>query len=292
MILPAMNSETSGGRVVRYAEAPLPTSRGDVRLFVFRERNRDFPADPADVSGANDATSGQDEHVAVIVEHVAVVVGRPEEATHPVLVRAHSECLTSEVFGSLKCDCREQLHAALDRMVDEGEGVLLYLRQEGRGIGLGNKIKAYKLQADGADTIEANHQLGFKTDLRTYDVAAGMLHDLGIRNIRLLTNNPEKVEGLENFGINVDRRESIEIAANEPLGALSANQEAADGALPRTADRRVSRPLFARRRRLGRVLDVSVRCYSVAPRARSSAAPSARRNRAASRSRLLVGPRA
>ncbi len=190
-----MKTDTSGARVVRYAEAPLPTNRGDVRVVVYRETS--------------------DGRAIESKEHVAVVIGRPEHGTSPVLVRAHSECLTSEVLGSLKCDCREQLDAALDRMVDEGEGVLLYLRQEGRGIGLGNKIRAYKLQADGADTIEANHQLGFETDLRTYDVAAGMLHDLGIARVRLMTNNPEKIQGLEEFGIQVERREPIEIEANE-----------------------------------------------------------------------------
>ena len=195
MILPAMKSETPGARVVRYAQAPLPTQRGEVRLFVYREQ--------------------LDGRISEEKEHVAVVVGRPEGKSSPILVRAHSECLTSEVFGSMKCDCREQLDAALDRMVDEGEGVLLYLRQEGRGIGLGNKIRAYRLQADGADTVEANHQLGFETDLRSYDVAAGMLHDLRVERVRLLTNNPDKIQGLERFGIAVERREAIEIEANE-----------------------------------------------------------------------------
>lgn len=195
MILPSKQDDTPGRRVLRYAQAPLPTHRGEIKLVVYREQ----------VAGR------VDDHK----EHVAVVVGHPEQSTEPVLVRAHSECLTSEVFGSLKCDCREQLDAALDQMVAEGQGVLLYLRQEGRGIGLGNKIRAYKLQADGADTIEANHQLGFETDLRRYDVAAGMLHDLGIDQVRLLTNNPEKVQGLESFGIQVLQREAIEIEANE-----------------------------------------------------------------------------
>ncbi len=198
MILPSMKPDIPRNRVVRYAEAPLPTARGDVRVFVYQE--------------VIDGKANE------LKEHVAVVVGHPESSARenkPVLVRAHSECLTSEVLGSLKCDCREQLDAALDRMIEEGEGVLLYLRQEGRGIGLGNKIRAYRLQADGADTIEANHQLGFETDLRTYDFAAGMLHDIGIHRVRLLTNNPEKVQGLEAFGIEVERRESIEIEANE-----------------------------------------------------------------------------
>ncbi len=129
-----------------------------------------------------------------------------ELAEENLLVRVHSECITSEVFGSLKCDCKLQLDAAMARMQAEGQGVLLYLRQEGRGIGLGNKIKAYALQAEGADTISANHQLGFETDLRTYDVAAGMLHDLGVKSVQLMTNNPDKVSGLEQYGVKVNRR--------------------------------------------------------------------------------------
>jgi len=195
LILPSMKPEIPGTRVIRYAEAPLPTRRGDVRLVVYREQV--------------DGRTNQDK------EHVAVIIGQPERKAASVLVRAHSECLTSEVFGSMKCDCREQLDSALDRMIEEKEGVLLYLRQEGRGIGLGNKIRAYKLQSEGADTIEANHQLGFETDYRTYDIAAGMLHDLGIERVRLLTNNPDKVQGMVSFGIEVERRESIEIAPNE-----------------------------------------------------------------------------
>lgn len=180
--------------VSRYAEAPLPTLRGDARLVVFREYAPD--------------------NALIYKEHVAYVVGEPKPDPSGVLVRVHSECLTSEVFGSLKCDCREQLNAALDRISQEEAGVLLYLRQEGRGIGLGNKVRAYALQAEGADTIEANHQLGFGTDLRSYDIAASMLRSLGLPGVRLMTNNPEKVRGLEEHGIEVLKREPIEIAAN------------------------------------------------------------------------------
>ena len=145
-------------------------------------------------------------------EHIAIVIGEPEE--EEVLCRVHSECMTSEVFGSLKCDCRDQLEQALAEMHDEGAGVLLYLRQEGRGIGLGNKIRAYALQAEGADTIQANHQLGFETDLRTYDMAAAMLKNLGIASVRLLTNNPAKILGLEENGVKVHERLQIQLKAN------------------------------------------------------------------------------
>jgi len=195
MILPSKNPPIleEGRRVIRYAKAPLPTSAGEVELVVFRE-----------------VVDGQpDPHR----EHVAVVVGDP--GAERVLARVHSECITSEVFGSLKCDCRDQLDAAVAKMHEAGAGILLYLRQEGRGIGLGNKIRAYALQAKGADTIEANHQLGFETDLRTYDIAAGMLHDLGVRSVRLMTNNPDKVQGLAEYGIDVVERLGIQLEANE-----------------------------------------------------------------------------
>ena len=127
-------------------------------------------------------------------------------------MRVHSECLTSEVFGSTKCDCREQLERAIERASEGPEGgVILYLRQEGRGIGLGNKIRAYALQAEGLDTVDANHQLGFEADLRSYDIAADMLKCLGVQGVSLMTNNPKKVAGLEAHGVKVLRREAIEI---------------------------------------------------------------------------------
>jgi GTP cyclohydrolase II len=167
------------GQIELYAEAPLPTPRGTFRSIVFLDRR----------TGA---------------EHVALVLG---ELTGSVpAVRVHSECLTSEVFGSLKCDCRAQLDRALDFVADQGRGALLYLRQEGRGIGLGNKIRAYALQAQGYDTYQANRALGFPDDLRSYDVAAEMLRLLGVPAVDLITNNPLKVKGLEEAGVQVRRR--------------------------------------------------------------------------------------
>jgi GTP cyclohydrolase II len=174
-------------RVRFYSEAPLPTDRGTFRAVVFRD----------DATGA---------------EHVAMVLG--DVAADAVPVRVHSECLTSEVLGSLKCDCRAQLDRALDLIAERGRGVLLYLRQEGRGIGLGNKIRAYALQAQGHDTYEANRLLGFPDDLRRYDVAADMLRLLGVRSIELITNNPLKLAGLTEAGVKVRGRIQLPSPAN------------------------------------------------------------------------------
>jgi 3,4-dihydroxy 2-butanone 4-phosphate synthase/GTP cyclohydrolase II len=145
--------------------------------------------------------------------HLALVMGEVA-GDAPVLVRMHSECLTGDVFQSRRCDCGEQLQKALATIQQEGRGVVVYLRQEGRGIGLHNKIRAYELQDLGQDTVEANHALGFKADLRDYGIGAQILVDLGLKNLRLLTNNPKKIVGLEGYGLHFVERVPIEIPAN------------------------------------------------------------------------------
>ena len=168
-----------------YSETNLPTIYGNFRVYVFHN-SIDYK------------------------EHLAITGGEVGEGEN-IPVRLHSECLTSEVLGSLKCDCREQLQDALKQIGREGRGIVLYLRQEGRGIGLGNKIRAYSLQEEGYDTIEANHILGFPDDLREYDVAAAMLHILGVKSVQLITNNPKKIAGLEKHKIVVNQRIPLQI---------------------------------------------------------------------------------
>src|SRR3954463_1077942 len=186
--------------LIRYAEAEIPTAHGPFRMVVYRD-----PAVAADVPAR---------------EHIAIVRG--DVSGSNVLCRVHSECWTSEVLGSLKCDCREQLEVALERVAAEGTGVVVYLRQEGRGIGLGNKVRAYALQDSGADTVEANLALGFEADARRYDLAASILADLGVRSIRLLTNNPLKVAGLRSAGVNVASRLAHWVGENQHNAAYLA----------------------------------------------------------------------
>ena len=178
--------------LVHYARARLPTVHGEFALAVYRTG--------APTGAGATALGGADE------EHVAMVMG--DVSGDGVLVRVHSSCFTGEVLGSQRCDCRAQLDAALARIAAEGRGVVVYLVQEGRGIGLGNKIRAYALQDDGVDTVDANLQLGFDADHRSYDLAAAILADLGVGTVRLMTNNPAKLAGLAAAGVRV--------AAHEP----------------------------------------------------------------------------
>ncbi len=175
--------------VERAAEAVLPTEYGEFKIVVF-----------------TNSLDGK--------EHVALVMGEitPDE---PILVRVHSECLTGDVFGSLRCDCGPQLDAALRQIAQVGKGVLVYMRQEGRGIGLINKIRAYQLQEQGLDTVEANAELGFDADLRDYGIGAQILHELGVGKMRLLTNNPRKVKGLHGHQLEIVGRSPLVIDANE-----------------------------------------------------------------------------
>ena len=193
----------------RVAQAGLPTRYGTFEMFVY-----DAP-----------------DHK----EHVALTLGAIDGGG-PVLVRAHSECLTGDVFGSSRCDCGEQLADSLRFLQERGRGVLLYLRQEGRGVGLTNKISAYALQERGLDTVEANLALGLPEDTRDYRAAADMLLDLGVRRARLLTNNPAKIEGLERYGVEVVERVPLGILPNPwNLGYLRTKREKMGHLFPEAA---------------------------------------------------------
>ncbi len=174
--------------VERQVDVALPTVYGDFQLHAYRQ-----------------TTTGE--------EHLALVKGTWDPA-EPVLVRVHSSCVTGDIFGSCRCDCGPQLHAAMERIEQEGRGVIVYMQQEGRGIGLMNKLKAYKLQEQGADTVEANLMLGFEMDARDYGVGAQILHELGVRKMRLMTNNPRKRTGLVGYGLEIVENVAIEIPSN------------------------------------------------------------------------------
>ena len=189
--------------VIRYAESEVPTEYGSVRTLVYRVGDAQPP----------------EEHIALVIGAIDQGAARAgegaDESAVAVPVRVHSECWTGEVLRSKKCDCREQLDFAMRHIAAEGRGAVVYLRQEGRGIGLGNKVRAYALQAEGADTVDANRMLGFADDERTYEVAAAILKDLGVSRVALMTNNPKKVDGLREHGIDVVTRIAVVAEPNE-----------------------------------------------------------------------------
>jgi GTP cyclohydrolase II len=192
------------------AQSDLPTRHGLFTMHVFTE---EMPGTPTK-------------------EHVAMVFGTVDGKSH-VPVRVHSECLTSEVFGSLKCDCREQLEAAMAEVAKRGGGAILYLRQEGRGIGLINKVRAYDLQSKGHDTVDANRMLGLPDDSREYSAAKAMLLHLGVESVQLMTNNPEKVRALRELGVTVENRVPVLIKPNKhSQGYLEAKRARMDHVLP------------------------------------------------------------
>ncbi len=204
------------------AEARIPTRFGDFNTVVFNYGEPDLATKAHPAIGESGLSP----------DHVALIHGNVRGKRH-VLCRVHSECLTSEVFGSLKCDCKEQLEHAQQEIVRAGEGVILYLRQEGRGIGLANKIRAYELQSSGHDTVDANRLLELPDDAREYDAAAAMLEHLGILSVRLMTNNPEKVDALRKLGVEVEERKPSHIRPNPFSKAyLEAKRRRMNHALP------------------------------------------------------------
>jgi GTP cyclohydrolase II len=215
-----MHVPVSSGAAIRpqleiVAQAPVPTEHGVFQMSVFHwdgERHPEHNLSP---------------------DHVALVMGEVRGKAG-VLVRVHSECLTSEVFGSLKCDCRQQLHAAQSEIARAGLGIILYLRQEGRGIGLSNKLRAYQLQSRGHDTVDANRLLGLPDDARDYQAAAAMLDHLGAASIRLITNNPLKVDALSVLGVRIDGRVDSHVGSNAfSAGYLETKRARMGHALPK-----------------------------------------------------------
>ncbi|MBL8739444.1 MAG: GTP cyclohydrolase II [Myxococcales bacterium] len=201
------------------AEATVPTRFGEFNMMVFNY-------------GSSEKAPDRVEGSSLSPDHMALVRGNLK-GKHRVLCRIHSECLTSEVFGSLKCDCKEQLEAAQAEIARVGEGIILYLRQEGRGIGLANKIRAYQLQSQGHDTVDANRLLDLPDDAREYDAAAAMLGHLGIASVRLMTNNPLKVEAMRKLGVVVDERAPSHIRPNVfSKNYLDAKRQRMNHALP------------------------------------------------------------